>query len=939
MSEKTALLSRRPSDSDAALKKRGTVPLLRSLLRTFYFELLYSNLLRLFGDCIQFANPALLNALIGYIENKENHPAWHGYALVAGFFAVAFVVSVCQNQNYYHSNNIGMKVKTALVASVYRKALHMTSEMRRQFTMGAIVNLMAIDCQKMQTVTAQLWVMLSAPVQISLAFYFLYDKLGVSFLMGVAILLVMIPINVRVSIMSRRYQAMQLLLKDQRLKLMNEVLGGIKVIKLSAWEESFQRRVTEVRDEEVRYLKKVAIYNTITVFNWVCLPVLVTTGTLLLYAFVSDTSLSPATAFVSLSLFNILKTPMYNLPSCISEIVQGSVAYVPQQAWIQNRSMKDCVIFDNPLDEKRYRKVIRACALKPDIEILPAGDATEIGEKGINLSGGQKLRVTLARAVYHDADIYLLDDPLSAVDSHVGKHIFKRVISGAGLLKKKTGTYTQLLTYDGPFARYLKMYLREDTDNLDPEIQKILGQMYVRVESVTEDGMTSADEDNDYRLKKKSSRPKDRASVHGKDEMSRKEAFGKQLVEQEKAQTGRVKGYILKSLLHAFGVIPAVGTVVFLVLYNGMGIGANIWLSQWTSDSVLRNASDINTPEYRELTYMYVGVFAALGILQVYAHFSETINGVTSIRAFNVTERFKAESERLVDQSNIYFYLFISASRWLRVRLQLLGNFVVAFAALFAILAEDLSSSLVTTAMNVLVQNSTQLESNIVSVERMVEYISLPQEVGVVGRTGAGKSTLSLSLFRLMEACEGSITIDGLNIAEIGLHDLRSRITILPQDPVLFSGTLRFNLDPLGQCSDSQVWSALDKAHLKAFVQTLPRTLNQEIDEGGQNLSVGQRQLICLARALLRKTRVLVLDEATAAVDLETDDLIQKALRTAFHECTVLTIAHRLNTVMDYDKIVVLENGRIVEIDSPEILLQDRNSIFYRMAQQAQLVP
>ncbi|XP_070203331.1 ATP-binding cassette sub-family C member 2-like [Littorina saxatilis] len=207
---------------------RRPVPLFRCLFRAFYPELLYSSFIRICGDCVQFANPVILNVLIDYTENKDKYPEWVGYTLVAGFFAVTFIISVCLNQNFYFASNIGMKIKTALVATVYKKTLHMSNEAKRQYTSGAIVNLMAVDCQKMQSVTAQLWVLLSAPLQICLAFYFLNDKLGASFLVGVAIILLQIPLNIRVSVAARRYQARQLGLKDQRLKLISEVLSGMK---------------------------------------------------------------------------------------------------------------------------------------------------------------------------------------------------------------------------------------------------------------------------------------------------------------------------------------------------------------------------------------------------------------------------------------------------------------------------------------------------------------------------------------------------------------------------------------------------------------------------------------------------------------------------------------------------------------------------------------
>lgn len=204
--------------------------------------------------------------------------------------------------------------------------------------------------------------------------------------------------------------------------------------------------------------------------------------------------------------------------------------------------------------------------------------------------------------------------------------------------------------------------------------------------------------------------------------------------------------------------------------------------------------------------------------------------------------------------------------------------------------------------------------------------------VGVVGRTGAGKSSLTLALFRLVEAADGRITIDGVDIGQLGLYDLRSRITIIPQDPVLFTGTLRLNLDPFEKHSDADLWTALELAHLKPFVEGLDEGLSHPVSEGGENLSVGQKQLICLARAVLRKSKVIVLDEATAAVDIETDELIQQTIRREFNDCTIVTIAYRLNTILDYDRVLVMNRGTIAEYDSPSNLINDHNSIFHSMA-------
>jgi ATP-binding cassette subfamily C (CFTR/MRP) protein 1 len=380
----------------------------------------------------------------------------------------------------------------------------------------------------------------------------------------------------------------------------------------------------------------------------------------------------------------------------------------------------------------------------------------------------------------------------------------------------------------------------------------------------------------------------------------------------------------------------------------------------------------------------------------ILAHFAETVSGQSVIRAYEEQKRFIAESEAKVDIHQGIAYHGMVAHRWLQLRLEIVGAFVIFFAALFAILDRDaINPSVVGLSISYALQVSqllffavrmaVEVETNIVAIERIEEYTNKEQEapwktvdvdpnwpqkgivefndfkvryregldlvlkgisfklhpqekVGIVGRTGAGKSSLTLSLFRLIEAAGGKIIIDGIDISEIGLHSLRGRLTIIPQDPVLFSGSLRMNIDPFNSYSDEAIWMALEHSHLKTFVRNLSEGLDYKITEGGENLSVGQRQLVCLARALLRKTKVLILDEATAAIDFETDELIQKTIRSQFNDCTILTIAHRLNTIMDSDRIILLDKGMIVEFDSPQTLLADRNSIFHGMAKNAGLV-
>ncbi|XP_055866421.1 multidrug resistance-associated protein 1-like isoform X2 [Biomphalaria glabrata] len=1231
--------------------------LFKVLVKTYGIELLNAQVCKFVYDLLQFVSPLLLSTLIQYTQEKLDNPSqtheWKGYVYASSFFVVSMAGSIMFNQNFHLGMTLGMRIKAALIAAVYRKSLTISNEAKKQSTVGEIVNLMSVDCHRMQDVTGYLWMLWSAPLQIGLALYMLWDVMGVSTLAGLGVMVLLMPLNGFIAMKQRKYQISQMKLRDQRIKLMSEVLSGIKVLKLYAWETSFQKKVEEIRDKELELLKKTAYLNAFSTFCWTTAPYMVTLATFATYVQVSDTHQLDATkAFVALSLFNILRFPINLLPMMVSFIVQAtvsmkriskflrqedldldsvcydpnfesavriengtftwdatlnnptlsninvnipegrliaivgqvgsgksslisailgemqklqgevtiksSIAYVPQQAWIQNATLKDNILFGKEEDPDVYDKVLEACALKPDLEILPGADLTEIGEKGINLSGGQKQRVSMARAVYSDADIYLLDDPLSAVDSHVGKHIFQNVISSkTGMLKNKTrvlvthgihwlpqvdnivvmtdgrisevGTYEQLLSHDGDFAKFLKTYLTQETEDEedDPEIAAIKAKILEKVETVVS-SVTSGDErtKSDKGLTRQMSRQittsmKEKETKEDPKNAPTKSKAGTDLTQEEKSETGKVKYSVFLVYFKAIGLWATLFFFSFFAGYQAANVYSSIWLSDWTADSVLNNRSLSNTSEYSNRNDMYLGVYGALGAGQallillysiiasirmvraagtlhnhmlanvlrspmsffdttpsgrimnrfsgdvetvdntlpslfrswmntffgtistiivisystpifmvvilplgvlyylvqrfyiptsrqlkriesttkspVFTHFTETITGATSIRAYKATKRFTEESQARVDKNLVFYFAGIASNRWLATRLEFLGNFVVLAAAMFAVVAGDINPSIVglsvsyalqvTGGLNWMVRMTSDLETNIVAVERINEYTQTPSEaawinpfkqpisnwpvngaigfndyktryrpelelvlkgltclikggekVGVVGRTGAGKSSLTVALFRLIEASSGSIAIDDTVISDIGLHDLRSRLTILPQDPVLFSGTLRMNLDPFNSYTDAMIWRALEHAHLKSFVEETPAGLEFVCDEGGQNLSVGQRQLVCLARSLLRKTKILVLDEATAAVDMETDDLIQKTIRSEFKDCTVLTIAHRLNTIMDYDRIMVLDQGEIKEFDAPDILLKNKQSIFYGMAKDANLV-
>ncbi|XP_014689382.3 ATP-binding cassette sub-family C member 3 isoform X1 [Equus asinus] len=1229
---------------------------LKTLIATFAPSLLISICFKLIQDLLAFVNPQLLSVLIRFISNPTA-PTWWGF-LVAGLMFVCSIMQTLILHQYFQCIFVmALRIRTGVVGIIYRKALVITNSVKRESTVGEIVNLMSVDAQRLMEVAPFLNLLWSAPLQIFLAIYFLWQNLGPSVLAGVALMVLLIPLNAAVAMKIRTFQVKQMKFKDSRTKLMNEILSGIKVLKLYAWEPSFLKQVEGIRQNELQLLRQAAYFHAVSTFIWTCTPFLVTLITLGTYVTVdSNNVLDAEKAFVSISLFNILKMPLNMLPQLISLMAQtsvslkriqhflsqdeldfecverktiapghaitihngtftwaqdlppilhslniqvpkgalvavvgpvgcgksslvsallgemeklegkvymkGSVAYVPQQAWIQNCTLQENVLFGQALDPKRYQQALETCALLADLEVLPGRDQTEIGEKGINLSGGQRQRVSMARAVYSAADIFLLDDPLSAVDSHVAKHIFDQVIGPEGVLAGKTrvlvthgisflpqtdfiivladgrvsevGTYTALLQRNDSFANFLRNYTLDDNgEHLEEDSRAALETVDDEEMLLIEDTLSSHTDmmENEpvmYEVQKQFMRQLSAMSSEGEGQgrpVSRRrvgpaekvvpvaeaKASGA-LIQEEKMETGTVKLSVFWDYAKAMGLCT---TLVVCLLYAGQSaaaIGANVWLSAWTNEAMVDSRQNN--------TSLRLGVYATLGILQgflvllaavtmvvgsvqagrllhqallhnkmrspqsffdttpsgrilnrfskdiyvidealspgilmllgtffnalsilvvvmtstplftvvilplavlyilvqrfyaatsrqlkrlesvsrspIYSRFSETVTGSSVIRAYGRSQDFIALSDATVDTNQRSCYVDIASNRWLGVHVEFTGNCIVLFAALFAVIGRSsLSPGLVglsvsyalqvTFILNWMIRMMSALESNIVAVERVKEYSKTETEapwvvegrrppagwpsqgevefrnysvryrpglelvlkdlslhvrggekVGIVGRTGAGKSSMTLSLFRILEAAGGEIRIDGLNVADIGLHDLRSQLTIIPQDPILFSGTLRMNLDPSGSYSEEDLWRALELSHLHTFVSSQPAGLDFECSEGGENLSVGQRQLVCLARALLRKSRILVLDEATAAVDLETDDLIQATIRTQFESCTVLTIAHRLNTIMDYNRVLVLDKGMVAEFDSPANLIAARG-IFHGMARDAGL--
>ncbi|XP_074741583.1 multidrug resistance-associated protein 1 isoform X2 [Strix uralensis] len=700
------------------------------------------------------------------------------------------------------------------------------------------------------------------------------------------------------------------------------------------------------------------------------------------------------------SLLSALLGELEKTDGCVT--MKDTAAYVPQQPWIQNASVEDNILFGKEIDETWFNRVIDACALQPDLESFPAGQKSEIGEKGINISGGQKQRVNLARAVYQNASIYLLDDPLSAVDAHVGQHIFEHVLGPNGLLKDKTrvlvthtinilpqvdnivflvdgmisevGSYQELLQRNGAFAEFLRSHFtpEEKAGASFPALGR-----FASTAAVLLGGVLASHKLFLQLLRNVARSP---------------------MVFFEQTPIGNLLNRFSREMDAIDSVIPDKLKSLLGFLFNLL----EIYLVIIVATPRAAMAIVPLTVLYAAFQHFYVITSCQLRRTEaasrspIYSHISETFQGSSVIRAYKDQERFILKSNFLVDENQRICFPGAVADRWLATNLEFLGNGIVLFAALFAAMGRthlspgtagfSISCALqITGVLNWMVRSWTEIENNIVSVERVREYLRTPKEapwtlngklqghvwltdgriefrnyslryrpnlelalkqvnltingqekIGITGRTGAGKSTLAVGLLRLVEAAEGAILIDGLNIAQLGLHDLRTKITVIPQDPVLFSGSLRMNLDPLNQYSDADIWTALELTQLKNFVADLPDQLEYKCTDQGENLSTGQKQLVCLARALLQKAKILILDEATAAVDFETDLQIQSTLRTHFKGSTVLTIAHRINTIMDCDRILVLENGQIAEFDTVEHLIAQKG-LFYRLMEESGL--
>ncbi|OQR84874.1 ATP-binding Cassette (ABC) Superfamily [Achlya hypogyna] len=1160
----------------------------RALAKAFGGPFVVAGALKLLHIASQFVGPLLIKSIVAYLGNPDatlQEGLWYCAAILISGVLQSFAL----RQYYFYCYEIGLRLRTAVVMSVYHKALVLTTAP----STGEVTNLMSVDAQRLQELPNYAHAMWFTVVQVATAFYLMYLQLGVAFVAGILVMLLLVPVTSAISAWMRALQEPLMTVKDDRQKVTFEVLAGIKVLKLQAWEPSFIARILAIRTTELRKLRDYVFAKAYAGVLFNAVPSIVTVAAFATYVYLGH-NLDIGTALTSVALFEILRVPLYNVPAAMNAVVEaavsfrrleaynalpervpvtpgdlttvgirlqdasfaweghtptlqrisiswgmdtlvavvgrvgagksslvqavlgnlcciggsvhrkGSVAYVSQQPFIQNATLRDNITFGLPFEHAKYQEAVRVASLAADLHILPGGDLTEIGEKGINLSGGQRTRVAIARAVYQDADIYLLDDPLAAVDSHVGADIFKQCIQTA--LKGKL----VVLVTNG-------LHFLKDCDDIvvladgciaehgsyadlvaDAAVNPVLAAMLVSIQTAPADGTTGVATGTTTVID--DGTPPERAPRTSNMVSATSSGDSGVLMSTE----DRAVGYVPWSTYRAWisgcgGYGVAICVIVAFAVAQATQVACTLWLSYWsqhassvdqrfylgvfvvlnigatlafylrsilffvaalvgadtTFASVLRRVLRApvgffdTTPLGRVVNRLSKDVYAVdeslpanwnffLGSLAslvsavamavvatpwfavallplcafyyvaqkyylaascelqrldavsrspVYALLTETLDGLATIRAYEVQTAFAAKQAALLDTNQRAYYLSCASACWLGLRLECIGTVAATIAAVLAVSAPhnaafaglagvSLSYSFsVAQVLNWTVRCLAILQTQMVSVERLEAYASMATEakwtapqavqarlqaqgwpsegcvvfehvdlryrsglprvlrdlsfairpkekVGIVGRTGAGKSSLVVALMRIVEPTRGRILLDGVDVTTIGLHDLRDQISIIPQDPVLFSGTIRSNLDPFGRYDDAALWTAVKRAHFAVAA------LDDKVDERGHNFSVGERQLICIARALLKKSKVILMDEATASIDANTDRLIQQSIREEFVECTTLTIAHRINTILDCDRILVMDKGSAAEFDAPAELLKNPNGLF-----------
>ncbi|XP_066427630.1 ATP-binding cassette sub-family C member 4 isoform X3 [Molothrus aeneus] len=1162
-------------------KKRGKTPhLTKAIILCYWKSYLVFGIFTMIEETLKIIQPIFLGKIINYFENYDasDEVALNFAYCYAGALSVCtLILAIMHHLYFYHVQRAGMKLRVAMCHMIYRKALRLSNVAMAKTTTGQIVNLLSNDVNKFDQVTIFLHFLWAGPLQAIAVTVLLWMEIGPSCLAGMAVLIILLPVQTCIGRLFSSLRSKTAALTDVRIRTMNEVISGMKIIKMYAWEKSFAELVNGLRRKEIATVMKSSYLRGLNLASFFVASKITVFMTFLAYVLLGNV-ISASRVFVAVSLYGAVRlTVTLFFPSAVERVsesvisirriknflmldevshfqpqlhgsneniilhvqdltcfwdktletptlqqisftvrrgellavigpvgagkssllsailgelpkdkgsinVTGRIAYVSQQPWVFSGTVRSNILFDKEYEKEKYENVLKVCALKKDLELLANGDLTVIGDRGATLSGGQKARVNLARAVYQDADIYLLDDPLSAVDAEVGRHLFEKCICQA-LRQKISVLVTHQLQYlraanqililkdgkmvgKGTYAEFLKSgidfasLLKKDEEVVEqlsvpgtPNLKSARNRTFSESSVLSQDSSVHSQKDGAVEQPPVAYVLQDWwlsywANHQEKLNLTTNGNNGTNVPDLDlNFYLGIYAGLTVATIL--FGIIRSL--LVFRVLVNSSQNLHNKMFQSILKAPVLffdrnpigrilnRFSKDIgHLDDLLPLTFLdfvqtllqICGVVAvAVAVIPwmlipliplfilfiflrryfldtsrdikrlesttrspVFSHLSSSLQGLWTIRALKAEERFQKLFDAHQDLHSEAWFLFLTTSRWFAVRLDAIcAIFVIVVAFGSLLLANTLHAGQVGLALSYAitlmgtfqwgVRQSAEVENLMISVERVMEYTELEKEapwetnkhpppewpnqgmiafenvnftysldgplvlrhlsavikpkekVGIVGRTGAGKSSLIAALFRLAEP-EGRIWIDMYLTSELGLHDLRKKISIIPQEPVLFTGTMRKNLDPFNEYTDEELWNALEEVQLKEVVEDLPNKMETQLAESGSNFSVGQRQLVCLARAVLKKNRILIIDEATANVDPRTDEFIQKTIRETFAHCTVLTIAHRLNTIIDSDRIMVLDAGRLKEYGEPYILLQEQDSLFYKMVQQ-----
>ncbi|KAG9310797.1 hypothetical protein JVU11DRAFT_8649 [Chiua virens] len=1345
------------TQSRPVLSKFATVKgasLLRRLFWANSLDLIIDFCLTFVSVLFNYASPFFLKVILDSIDvngTEEQRAQAYIYAFLA--FLCTVLKAEADVQHLWYGRRACTRLRTELMAAIYDKALKRKDysgvvdkdklkddadrkagiapsenpsgdEPKAGADVGKIVNLMAVDANRIAMMVSGMYFIYGGPFEIIIASVFLYNLLGISAFAGFVVVLIGWPLNSYVMKRSIRIQKGVSASRDKRMGVLNELISAVKFIKFFAWEERWIDRTMDARGVEMNWMVKARLNSIIFTTIWNSAPILVSLISFFVYIYQGN-QLTISVAFTSITVFNMIRQPLNIIPAWIVQILQTGVAlkrietyleeeevteqvssikcarvptdslaadeglaieggsfkwnevpedkqeskddgkgkkngnirdsnssahvsrspsddsatavdadslsarstaedhngksalllallgemtitegklimsknpsnideygnmrtisYAAQSPWLRHQSIKDNVLFGYPYDEERYNAVVECCALKPDLDILEDGDQTEIGARGVSLSGGQKARVALARAVYARTKYVLLDDPLSAVDSHTARFLYEKLLRGPLLADRTVILVTHHVELVLPGAYYLVRMLDGHVDT-QGTVKDLRAQGVL--EHITQDSEADVKQEEPVAA---SEAPVDTPAAEPPRDESRKP---RKLIKDEHRESGGVKWSVYNTYLKASSYWTWLILTVLIVCSQALGVIEKVWIREWgqaygndttaapysfvstalTENEALMNgflpSHDIGhyshphyyiqgsykllsftLPDANENPLFYVGVYGAIGLATaivsilsttvqytgalrasrsifrqllegvvratmrwhdvtpqgrmlnrfgkdietidnnlagslsavnsslatfaaaivtvavvfpwflvpaivigffyrllaigylntgrdlrrmesnsrspIFSGFGELLEGIVTVRAFSAERRFMDDLHAKIDVTTKMWYNFWMTNRWLLLNFDTLGGLAVLITTLFALsgyVTAGTAGLCITSAMTFTASVYwacrfwTALELDLNSVERVVEYLDLPQEppaiiesnrppaywpsstssnalisvedlvvkyapelpavlknvsfqlnakerIGLLGRTGSGKSTLAMSILRFVDPVQGRILIDGVDISKIGIHDLRSALG--EYDATLFSGTLRDNLDPFSEHDDAECLDVLYRVQMltenayqsqrssrtpsgastppedtaSSVASTSPTevdskttvTLDTQVSAGGTNFSQGQRQLIAMARALLRRSALIVLDEATSSIDFDTDAKIQTTIREEFGESLLLTVAHRLRTVIDYDRLIVLDKGEVAEFDTPLNLIEKEDGIFRNM--------